>query len=237
MIRKISAVIFGFLVSVSTSYADEAEDAFVESNVLSILYHELGHAVIDRQSLAVLGQEEDAADVFSILMIDRLFEDIAAQDIAYAAAHGFAAEAAEEPAYWDVHGPDEQRFYNLVCIFYGADPDTREGLAEELGLPQERAEGCPDEFALANDSWSQVIDELKSQKSPITLHVEAGSEFLAKVLTKEIQELGSDVKFEEPLEIILTNCGEANAFYDLESKQITFCSEFEKRLRKQFSNL
>ncbi|MEO0636816.1 MAG: DUF4344 domain-containing metallopeptidase, partial [Pseudomonadota bacterium] len=47
-----------------------APESFVASNVIGTFYHELAHAVIDVQSVAVLGQEEDAADVFSILLID-----------------------------------------------------------------------------------------------------------------------------------------------------------------------
>ena len=35
----------------------------------------------------------------------------------------------------DVHGPDLQRFYNLVCLFYGADPDTRDDFAADMNLP------------------------------------------------------------------------------------------------------
>ena len=111
------------------------EDGFVTSNLISFVYHKLGHAVIDTMQVPIFGQEEDAADVFSILLIDEIFEPEIANIIAYDAAFGFHAEAQENtPAFWDVHGPDEQRYYNLVCIFYGANPDLREELAQELGF-------------------------------------------------------------------------------------------------------
>ena len=119
------------------------EDGFVASNLISVYYHELGHAVIDTMQVSSFGQEEDAADVFSILLIDEIFEPESANIIASDAAFGFHAEAQENaPAFWDVHGPDEQRYYNLVCIFYGANPDLREDFAQELGLPEERAISC-----------------------------------------------------------------------------------------------
>ncbi|MEH6737641.1 MAG: DUF4344 domain-containing metallopeptidase [Sulfitobacter sp.] len=107
--------------------SEEATDPFVEANLLSIFYHELGHALIDVMHLPVFGQEEDAADTASILLIDSTFEDETAIEIAYGAALGFQAEAGEtanDIAWSDVHGPDLQRFYNLVCLFYGADPDN-----------------------------------------------------------------------------------------------------------------
>ena len=134
--------------------ADEQREAFVEANLLGIFYHELGHALIDILQLPVFGQEEDAADVASILLIDVFYEEEAAQALAYDAAFGFLGEAAAaaDIAYWDTHGPDEQRFYNTVCLFYGANPEAREEFAIDLGLPPERAETCPDEFALALDS-------------------------------------------------------------------------------------
>ena len=56
-------------------------------------YHELGHAVIDTMQVPIFGQEEDAADVFSILLIDEIFEPESANIIAYDAAFGFHAEA------------------------------------------------------------------------------------------------------------------------------------------------
>ena len=52
-----------------------------------------------------------------------------------------------------MHGPDEQRYYNLVCIFYGAKPDLREELAQELEAPEERAISCAEEYELVIDSW------------------------------------------------------------------------------------
>ena len=47
--------------------ADTSENEFVTSNILSIFYHEIGHAIIDTLRLPVFGQEEDAANFLSIL--------------------------------------------------------------------------------------------------------------------------------------------------------------------------
>ncbi len=91
---------------------DEATLAYVESNLLGIFYHELGHALIDILGLPIFGQEEDAADVLSIFLIDAFYEEEAAVQIAYDAAFGFLgeAEATMEIAFWDAHGPDLQRY-------------------------------------------------------------------------------------------------------------------------------
>lgn len=211
-----------------------ASDAFVESNLLSIFYHELGHAVIDIMQLPVFGQEEDAADVLSVLLIDAFFEEEAAQDIAYDAAFGFLGEAQErggDVAYWSVHGPDEQRFYNLVCLFYGANPDVRDDLADDLGLPEERAEYCPEEFELANDSWGPVLDELgENGGGGSIVYVSAGDSLTHRLVAEEVAALNADFRFPVTLTVRVEPCDEANAFYDPQDVSITMCTEFEPYL-------
>jgi len=55
--------------------------------------------------LPIFGQEEDAADVLSVLMIHELFEEDSAQIVACDAAFGFQAEAeASDGTYFsDMH--------------------------------------------------------------------------------------------------------------------------------------
>jgi hypothetical protein len=64
--------------------------------------------VIDTIQVPIFGQEEDAADLFSLLLIDEIFEPESANIIAYDVAFGFHAGAQENTlAFWDVHGPEE----------------------------------------------------------------------------------------------------------------------------------
>lgn len=219
--------------------ADEQREAFVEANLLGIFYHEFGHALIDVLGLPVFGQEEDAADVASILMIDAFYEEEAAQALAYDTAFGFLGEAsfAGDIAYWDVHGPDEQRFYNTVCLFYGANPDAREDFAIDLGLPEDRALTCPEEFALAQDSWGPALDEIAGQGA--TLRFDAGGfdGLTAAVIGGEVNALDGDFNLPEPVTVRVESCGEANAFYDPGTVEIIMCVEFEDHLRALFDML
>jgi hypothetical protein len=147
--KRVALCLSAAAITTASATAAAADDAFVEANIIAIFYHEMGHAVIDIEGVPIFGQEEDAADVFSIFMIDALFEEEAAVDLAYSASFGFLGEAEmrgydiEDIPFWGVHGIDEQRFYNTVCLFYGADPDLRRDFADDLGLPEERAEYCP----------------------------------------------------------------------------------------------
>lgn len=223
--------------------ADEAEDAFVAANVLGIFYHELGHAVIDIEQVPIFGQEEDAADVFSIFLIDALFDEEAATDLAYDAALGFWGEVllreadGYDASWWGVHGADEQRFYNTVCLFYGANPAARETFAEDMELPPERAEYCPDEYDLAAASWGGVLDVLETRQSGKPIVFEGGTGFAADILREEVALLAEDMRFATTLRVTVEPCGEANAYYYFGEAQIVFCTEFEPHLRRMYQVL
>ncbi len=56
-----------------------------------------------------------------------------------------------------VHGLDRQRYYNVLCLAWGADP-KRFAFAQELGrLPQERAEGCVEEYAQVRKAVQRLL--------------------------------------------------------------------------------
>ena len=223
--------------------AAEAEDPdfYVEANLLGIFYHELGHALIDTMSLPIFGQEEDAADVLSIVLIDAFFEEDRAVAMAYEAAFGFQAEAEEggDVAWWDVHGPDLQRYYNLVCLFYGANPDEREDVAVDLGLPDERQETCPEEFDLASDSWGGVLDQLADLNTGQGLELQQaaedapGADLLEDILRIEVEAFNAEFDMPVPVMVTIAECDEANAFYDPDLTTITMCAEFVGHLQDQ----
>jgi hypothetical protein len=234
-----------FLGAASMTHAEvrlgeTSEDtlAYVEGNLLGIFYHELGHALIDVLDLPIFGQEEDAADVLSIFLIDALYEDETAVQLAYDASLGFMgeAEAAPDVAFWDVHGPDLQRYYNTVCLFYGANPDEREDVALDLGLPEERAEYCPDEYAQAASSWGAVLDEIAHEQGGKTLEIGEvdvdtdGGKLIEDLMRSEIAALNAEFRLPQKLSISVVSCGEANAFYDPERVEITMCTEFADAL-------
>ena len=235
MIRTAIALTAMMLATAATAQ-NTAEEAYVEANLLSIFYHELGHALVDVMALPVFGQEEDAADTASILLIDALFDEDAAQGIARDAAFGFLdeADAADaEPVWWDGHGPDEQRYYNLVCLFYGADPETRDALADELQLPEDRAASCEEEFDLANDSWGPVFDELVERGPGDTLMFQSDTASLTTdLIGDEVAALNAELSLPTPVTVRVAPCEEANAFYDPEVREITICTELEPHLRQ-----
>lgn len=236
------ALIAALLLLPSAASASDESDAFVEANLLAVFYHELGHALIDIEGIPIFGQEEDAADVFSIFLIDAVFEEEDAQQIAYETAWGFLGEAmlregaSDEIAWWDTHGQDEQRFYNMVCLFYGADPEERGEWAEELGLPEARAEFCPEEFDLAATAWGAILDEITSETGGDTIGFDyaasAEGSLTLDVVEAETAFLNEELRLSQDLWVTVEPCGEANAYYEPDERLVVMCSEFEDHLRE-----
>src|SRR3979490_3291439 len=71
------------------------------------------------------------------------------------------AEAATAPPsmkqFADVHGTPAQRFYNLLCIAYGAAAQLFGDMVEKGYLPKERAEDCKDEYQQVAYAYEEVI--------------------------------------------------------------------------------
>ena len=211
--------------------------AYVHNNVLATLYHELGHALIDIEGVPVYGQEEDAADVLAVLLIDAFWEEEGAAALAYDTALGFGLAAGDydDVAFWDVHGPDLQRLYNTICLFYGANPEEREDIALELELPEERGDSCEYEFEQANDAWGQILDEI-SEGAPgnsLGIGVFDRDDEIAVLLEDEIDALDQDFVLSDTLIVSYSPCGEANAFYDPATREIVICTEYIDYLAEQ----
>lgn len=237
----VATLVACLLISPFSASADEEIEAFVEANILAIFYHELGHALIDIEGVPIFGQEEDAADVFSIFLVDELYEDDSAEAIAYDTAWGFLGEAilrdefGEDVDWWDTHGPDEQRYFNTICIFFGADPDGRAELAEELALPEDRAESCPDEYDQAADAWGAILDEIWTDAGDVSITFDfdpgAKDSLTYAVVSAEVAHLSEELSVSEPLTVVVKACGEANAWYDPSELEIVMCTDFEAHLR------
>lgn len=242
MIRRflLSSLAAAFWVSPVSGQELTEQEAFVESNILAIFYHELGHAVIDLMEVPIFGQEEDAADVIAVLLVDWLYDEEVAQAIAFDSAFGFLNDPTgeEEIPFWDVHGPDEQRFYNHVCLFYGANPDARADWAEDLGLPEDRAAWCPEEYDQAAASWGAVFDDMDAQVTRVPMVFIEGrgpdADVPNRLLMEEVRAMNEELRLPWEISVEVASCDEANAFYDPSAVSITFCTEFVPHLEDLF---
>ena len=124
--------------------------------------HEFAHALFEMLRLPVLGREEDAADQVSayiMLQLGKVEVRRLIGGVAYA--YKTEAEAATKPPtmthFADVHGTPAQRFYNVLCIAYGADKQLFGDIVEKGYLPKDRAEDCKDEYQQVAYAYEKLI--------------------------------------------------------------------------------
>lgn len=146
---------------------DEKDEKELEESVLGstawTFYHEMGHALIDVYKIAHTGKEEDAADELSTyILINEGGEE--GELAALNGAEDFYREASEdndlgEEQFADVHSLDKQRFYNVICLVYGSNPEKYAALAEgkDAILPEGRAEGCQGEYERITKAWQTLL--------------------------------------------------------------------------------
>jgi hypothetical protein len=232
---------FAALLPLSAQAAanDDAVEAFVTANVISTFYHELGHALIHVLDVPVLGREEDAADSLSALLIHQIWEEESAQSLMADTALAFELYHAESEAggyeipYWDEHSLNLQRYFNLVCLFYGADPDNRGFVVTDFELPEDRAERCPDEFAQTERAWMEPLSKAAlAQGKPGLVIKGNSSDPLVTVLASEVADFNQYYSLPTPITVAVESCGEANAFYYPDDQAITICTEYADDLRR-----
>ncbi len=124
------------------------EDAIVGPTA-EVFLHEFAHVLFDLLKIPVLGREEDAADMvaaYTLLQFGPKFARSAIGGVAYM----YARQAGDKPLTTElaaeVHPFTQQRFYNLLCLAYGADPKTFGDVVAKGYLPEDRAENCVYEY-------------------------------------------------------------------------------------------
>jgi hypothetical protein len=138
---------------------------------LEVFLHEVGHAVFDYLDLPILGREEDAADQFAAYFLLRFAKPDARRligGVAYSYNLDASKPSTKANPFADEHGLPAQRFYNVLCIAYGADSKLFADLVEKGYLPKDRAEGCEDEYQQVDRAMTKLIrpyiDEARAKR-------------------------------------------------------------------------
>jgi Putative metallopeptidase len=127
-----------------------------------VFLHETGHAMFDLLNVPVFGNEESAADQFASYILLQMGKDDARQLI-LGATYTFrpymtSAETTEATVgFSDIHGTPAQRFFNVLCLGYGARPDVFGDLVAKGLLPKGRAQDCPFEYGSLAFAVGQLV--------------------------------------------------------------------------------
>jgi DNA-binding XRE family transcriptional regulator len=216
---------------------------FVVGNMLFVGFHELGHGIIHELGLPVLGKEEDAADSFATIAMINMNTDFSNRVLVQAARGWFLMDRRDRKqgdmlAFYDEHGLDKQRAYQIVCFMVGWDEDRFKELADWVKMPAARQDSCAGDYSNAEFSWNA---ELKSHrrapdqpKSKVDIDYGAATGKL-EVYARSLRAIGyletiagyaADlVVWPRPISIVLQTCGESNAQWSPGTHKELLCYE------------
>jgi hypothetical protein len=225
---------------------------FVVGNLLFVLGHETGHAVIREMGIPVTGREEDAADIFSTLMTLMCEDGFGDRVLANAALGWFLSHRRDrrdqnaEAKYYDEHGMDLQRAYHVVCLMVGSNPEKFASLAAAAKLPPERQKTCEDDYRKAKWSWDRVLQSHLRQpdqaKTAINIVYGPGNgrydphaavSQQTKLLETIAASLSDRFAWDAPISLEMQTCGESNARFEFRTRKVIVCYE----LADEFSGL
>ena len=123
-----------------------------------VALHEIGHAVFDIFEAPVFGREEDAADQLAGFVMLQF-----SKDMTRLAIKGAAYSYLSQESNWagtkfsDEHGTQRQRYYNYLCLAYGADPAVFQDFIDKGLLPRERSVHCQHEYEQVKRAFSKTV--------------------------------------------------------------------------------
>jgi len=223
---------------------DQIKDGveFVTGNVLFVLAHETGHALISVFEIPVIGREEDAADALATVVALKMGNSFADRVVVNAAKGWFLSDQRDRKqgipsAFYDEHGLDLQRAYNIVCLMVGGAPEKFMALAQEVKLPKERQVTCKFDYSNAEWSWEEVLKPHKRKpedpKTEIKVTYAEPGEFATlaelgrklQILESVAEWLSEDFAWKTPISIEMQQCGGAGARWLPPAKKIVVCYE------------
>ena len=137
---------------------ESLQQLMLSAQIIFLLNHELGHALIHVLDLPALGQEEDVADqLAALLMTDEPMLAMWAAEMWRTFSGLTGGGQPSSSAFADTHDLDEQRYYNVMCWAYGADPLVRSYIAIASQLPPERAMNCQQEYSRLSSAFERLL--------------------------------------------------------------------------------
>lgn len=230
---------------------DEDTVTFVLGNLEFVLLHELAHVVLGELKVPVLGPEEDTADYLAataLLVVGREDPARAARvaSLLMAAADGLALswrvgqDAGARIPYWNQHALNIQRFYTVVCLLYGSDPEGFRELPDRVGMPAARAAGCGAEFEKSNRAFRWLLGTWgrgsgEPAGSEVTIVYEPAPTLVSAELLRHVREdellervarrLQEKILLPRPITFVMRRCGRSEAAWQPGQQALVLCYE------------
>ncbi|HNP64193.1 MAG TPA: DUF4344 domain-containing metallopeptidase [Woeseiaceae bacterium] len=223
---------------------------FVVGNFEFVLLHELAHVVIGDKDVPILGPIESTADYIATTMLLRgdgteptatfLNAAVYSAAMSFSTTWHLAQSSDIEIPYWRSHALSIQRHYATLCLLYGSDPSGQSHIVTDLKLPQDRAAGCPTEYAIADRGLRWLIDSYGREsgnltRAEITFRYERPNSQIQRQALEEIRRLNlleltvqavEDLfAFEHPMTVVMQVCGRPEAAWQPEQRRLLICYE------------
>ena len=215
---------------------------FVVGNTMFVMAHEMGHALIGQMNMPVLGREEDAADSFAVVTALKMGPGLSPRVLMEATKGWVLASKRDKKhgnalAFYDEHGLDLQRAYNVVCFMVGADAEKYQTLAADTKLPEERQKSCVWEYKATAWSWDEMLKKhLRAADQPkVAIKVEYQDDEKYAMQIQVLRHMGLLEAFAahaadryvwpKPFSIVARSCGEPNATWKNGTLTLTLCYE------------
>jgi hypothetical protein len=131
---------------------DALTGAFVQ-----LALHDVAQALIDVLDIAVWGRADDAEDKLAGFIMVQFGKEVTQRTILGTAWYLKANETLVELDPSDIRSPTLQRFYNYLCIAYGADKKDYALLVKANLLPDRRARRCRMEYLKMQHAFRETI--------------------------------------------------------------------------------
>lgn len=136
---------------------DQLGQAVIGATIFSF-YHESGHALIHQLDLPTVGREEDAVDQLATLILMAAGDDGVGMALSGAYWFQLQQKSGNDTPFWDEHAFEGQRFYNILCMIYGSDPQKYAGFVSSGNLPEARAQRCGEEYSKTRRAWEKLLE-------------------------------------------------------------------------------
>jgi hypothetical protein len=227
---------------------------FVAGNMMFVVLHEMAHAVISEMEIPILAREEDVADSFAATRLIKVQSEISDRVLIEAAQGFFTSNRRDKKEgnailYYDDHGLDLVRAYQIVCLVVGSDKDRFKPLAAEAKLPEDQWADCVEDYGRTALAWDVVLNpHLRGPDQPKTkidaiyrdakgeLEIHARAFRSIQLLEIIARHAADQFVWSAPLTLEMQSCGFINAQWVAKTRTLILCYELAADFADLYDN-
>jgi len=150
---------------------------FATNASMGIIFHEIGHLIVDEFNVPIFNNEEDVADSFMAWSLIQIPDEYASyEDYEYYAEEPHkvikgisdyyyyltllgkdTSQVYGKDSEYAIHSTDNKRFFNIACFMKGSNPEVFDTYITKRGLDYILEDQCDYNYALMSDAWWDVF--------------------------------------------------------------------------------